>query len=105
MFIASNATTTLLFVLKCQVNITTYNLSLRTAKAAEGEARLPSRGMLSDLYGDLQVLLGFFEVTGADEAAVPVTVVNPDARARATRRVWNDGESGLKLLTLAPERR
>ena len=51
------------------------------------------------------MLLGFFEVTGSDEAAVPVTVVNPDARARATRRVWNDGESGLKLLTLAPERR
>lgn len=50
----------------------------------------------------LQVLLGFFEVT--EEAGVPTTVVNPGARARATRRVWNDGQSGVKLLTLAPAR-
>jgi len=48
------------------------------------------------------VLLGFFEVT-EHGAAVPTTVINPGAKARAERRVWNDGDEssgGVKLLTL-----
>lgn len=49
-----------------------------------------------------QVLLGFFEVT-EHGAAVPTTVINPGAKARAERRVWNNGDDssgGVKLLTL-----